>query len=193
MNVYIIFAHPNHNGLCYAALEKARQGFEDGGHTVRVTDLYEEKDFDPILRYDDPHELINMQNDAATKPYRDNIAWADKLVFIYPIWWGSGPAIFKGFLDVVFSSGFAYNFKGIWPVGHLGDKSAWVIVTHDTPWIIARFIQRDYGRIMRGQILRTMFGIKGAKLTAMAFTKRSTLKARQKWLDKVYTIAKRAH
>ncbi len=192
MKVYIVFSHPNHIGMGYAALEAAKKGFEDAGHEVRVTDLYQEKDFDPILRYDDPRELINCQTCEDTKPYRDNINWADKLVFIYPIWWGGGPALFKGFIDVVFCSGFAYNFKGIWPHGHLGDKSAWVIVTHDTPWVIAHFVQRDYGRVMRGQILRTMFGIKGAKLTEMAFLKRSTLEKRKKMLDKVYRIANKA-
>ena len=192
MNVYIIFSHPNHNGMGYAALEAAKKGFEDAGHEVRVTDLYKEKDFNPILCYDDPCTLCEMQNDLMTKPYRDNITWANKLVFIYPIWWGSGPAIFKGFLDVVFASGFAYNFKGIWPHGHLGDKSAWVIVTHDTPWVVARFVQRDYGRIMRGQILRTMFGIKGAKLTTLPFLKRSTLEQRKKMLAKIYRIANKS-
>ena len=189
MNVYIVFSHPNHNGLGYAALQAAKKGFEDAGHEVRVTDLYQEQGFDPVLRYEDPHTLNQMQNDPATKTYRNAISWADRLVFIYPIWWGSGPALFKGFIDVVFASGFAYNFKGIWPHGHLGGKSAWVIVTHDTPWFIARFIQRDYGRIMRGQILRTMFGIKGARLTALPFLKRSTLKQRQKMLAKIYRIA----
>ena len=192
MKIYIIFSHPNHNGLGYAALEAAKKGFEEAGHEVRVTDLYQEKDFDPILRYEDPRTLNQMQNDPATKPYRDNITWADKLVFIYPIWWGGSPALFKGFIDVVFASGFAYNFKGIWPHGHLGEKSAWIIVTHDTPRFVARFIQRDYGRILQGQILRTMFGIRGAKLTVLPFLKRSTLEQRQKMLAKVYRIANHA-
>jgi len=189
LKVYIVFSHPNHHGLGYAALESAKKGFEDAGNEVRVTDLYQEKDFDPILRYEDPHTLNQMQNDPATKVYRDNITWADRLVFIYPIWWGSAPALFKGFIDVVFASGFAYNFKGIWPHGHLGDKSAWIIVTHDTPWFIAHFVQRDYGRIMRGQILRTMFGIKGARLTTLPFLKRSKLEQRKKMLAKIYRIA----
>ncbi len=189
MKVYIVFAHPNHNGLCYAALEKARQGFEDAGHEVRVTDLYQEDDFDPLLRYDDPHELINMQTEESTRPYRDNIAWADKLVFIYPIWWSSMPAVLKGYIDRVYASGFAYNFKGIWPQGHLGSKTAWIINTHDTPRIVARLFQSDYGRIMKRGILRYMFGIKKTQHTVMAFDKRSTFEQRTRWLNKVYQIA----
>ena len=191
MRVYIIFGHPNHNGLCYAALEKARQGFEDGGHEVRVSDLYREN-FNPVLRYEDPGELINMQLDEDTRAYRENIAWADRIVFIYPIWWAGMPALLKGYVDRVFASGFAYNFKGIWPVGHWGEKSAWIIVVHDTPWLVAQLVQRDYGRIMDYQILRGMCGMRKVRRTTMSFTKRSSLAKRTKWLDKVYRIACKA-
>lgn len=30
------------------------------------------------------------------------IRWADHLVFVYPIWWGTMPAVLKGFFDRVF-------------------------------------------------------------------------------------------
>ena len=190
MNAYIVYGHPNHNGLCYAALESAVQGFEDGGHEVRVTDLYQEPDFDPILRYEDPRELINMQTDEDTRVYRENIAWADKLVFIYPIWHAGMPALLKGFVDVVFCSGFAYNFHGIMPEGHWGDKTAWLIVVHDTPWVLSQFVQRDYGRIFQHQILHSLCGIRHVRKTEMAFTKKSSLEKRERFLARVYRIAK---
>lgn len=192
MNIYIIYGHPNHNGLCYAALEKVRQGFADAGHQIRVTDLYQDNEFDPILRYEDPRELGDLKNDENTRIYRENITWADKLVFIYPIWWASMPALLKGFIDCVFSSGFAYNFKGVFPTGHWGDKSAWIVVVHDTPRILSQLVQRDYGRILQYQILRSMTGIKRVRRTEMAFTKRSNLSQRKKWLEKVYRIARKS-
>lgn len=33
------------------------------------------------------------------------IRWADHLVFVYPIWWGTMPAVLKGFFDRVFLPG----------------------------------------------------------------------------------------
>jgi len=189
LKVYIVYGHPNHKGLCYAALEKARQGFEDAGHEVRVTDLYQEKDFDPVLRYDDPRELGGLQRCNEYSEYRDNFSWCNHMVFIYPIWWASMPAIMRGFVDVVFCSGFAYNFKGIFPKGHWSDKTAWIITVHDTPWVISQFVQRDYGRIFKNQVLRSTCGVKKVRHTEMAFTKRSTLAKRQKFLAKVYKIA----
>ena len=55
---------------------------------------------------------------------------ADHLVFIYPNWWGSMPALLKGFFDRVFSPEFAFRFdraKGK-AVGLLKGKSARIII-----------------------------------------------------------------
>jgi putative NADPH-quinone reductase len=30
---------------------------------------------------------------------RELILWAEHLVFVYPTWWGTMPALLKGFLD----------------------------------------------------------------------------------------------
>ncbi|MEM6771760.1 MAG: NAD(P)H-dependent oxidoreductase, partial [Bacteroidota bacterium] len=39
----------------------------------------------------------------------DNILWADHLVWVYPVWWGSVPAVMKGFIDRLFLPGFAFR------------------------------------------------------------------------------------
>ena len=188
MKVYFIVAYPNKNGLIYAAFEKARQGFQDAGHEIRVTDLYEEK-FDPVLVFDEVHKRRDLQFDEETRKYRDNIEWSDHLVFVFPIWWGGMPAILKGFIDRVFSKGFAYDYKGAKPIGHLKNKTAWIINTHDTPALYARLFQQDYGRVLKRQVL-SMCGIKTIKHTALPYTRHTDPEERSKWLNEVESTAR---
>ncbi|WP_211320009.1 NAD(P)H-dependent oxidoreductase [Dyadobacter jejuensis] len=58
------------------------------------------------------------------------IAWADCLTFIYPIWWTGMPAIMKGYIDRVFSYGFAYSYQGGVQMGLLKGKKTIVVNTH---------------------------------------------------------------
>jgi len=64
--------------------------------------------FIPILTYGyrkiselEP-DLVQMQQD---------ILWANHLVFVYPNWWATFPALLKGFIDRVFVSGFAFKYR----------------------------------------------------------------------------------
>jgi len=187
MKTYIIFAHPNHNGLCYAAFEKARQGFTDAGHEVRVTDLYEER-FDPLLFFDGEHLRRDLQFDEDTRIYRENILWAEHLVVIFPIWWGGMPAILKGFIDKVFAKGFAYDYTKTLPIGQLKGKTAWIINTHDTPSLYAKLFGVDYGKVLKRKVL-AFCGIKTVCHTSMPSTRNSTIDQRRRWLDKIYRLA----
>jgi len=188
MKVYMIVAYPNHNGLSYNAFESARQEFERARHEVRVTDLYAEG-FDPVLRFDDEHKRRDLQFDDSTAPYRDNITWADHLVFAFPIWWGGMPAILKGFVDRVFSKGFAYDYKGVMPIGHLTGKTAWIITTHDTPAFYVKLFEQDYGKVLDRQVLK-FCGIKTIRRTTLPYTRHTTAAQREQWLASIPAIAK---
>lgn len=153
-----------------------------------MLDLYE-NNFDPVLFFDEDTKRRNMQFLSETKEYRDNILWADRIVFIFPIWWSGMPAILKGFIDKVFATGFAYDFKGIMPVGHLKGKTSWIINTHDTPTLFAKLFQQDYGKVLKRQVLG-MCGIKTTKQFVLASTKRTSLEKRNKWLKSIYEYAK---
>ena len=69
------------------------------GHDVRTIDLATE-DFDPNLRYG---YRQHMEDESAPQRYQELIAWADHLVFSFPIWWSAEPAILKGFIDRTFT------------------------------------------------------------------------------------------
>src|SRR5690625_6907499 len=69
---------------------------------------------------------------------RQCIEEADHLVFVYPTWWATMPAILKGFLDRVLLPGFAFEEKERntdW-TQLLRGKTAQLITTMDTPlWV----------------------------------------------------------
>lgn len=189
MKVYMIVTYPSKDGFSYAAFEKARQGFQDAGHEIRITNLYEDH-FNPVLFFDETHRRRDLQFDEETRVYRENITWAEHLVFVFPIWWGGMPAMLKGFIDRVFAKGFAYHYEGILPIGQLKNKTAWIINTNDTPYWYAKLFYQDYGKVLQHQVL-AFCGIKTLRHTSMYFTRKSSLEKRTKWLEQISNLARR--
>jgi multimeric flavodoxin WrbA len=52
------------------------------------------------------------------------VADADLVIFHFPVWWFSMPAILKGWFDRVFSRGFAYSKGRKYGTGHFQGKRA---------------------------------------------------------------------
>ncbi|MEW6722794.1 MAG: NAD(P)H-dependent oxidoreductase, partial [Candidatus Micrarchaeota archaeon] len=127
----IIFAHPDNKGSHNAAVlrhVKARIEAESG--KFEVIDLYADG-FDPVLRYGPEGPL----GDPKVEKYQELLRGAKRLIFIYPVWWYNAPAIMKGFIDKVFTPGFAYSFKtdpvkGFYVEQLLKGKEAIVINTY---------------------------------------------------------------
>ncbi|EOH93884.1 NAD(P)H-dependent oxidoreductase [Enterococcus pallens] len=182
MNILIIYAHPNHTGFSAGVLQTVRENLSSQ-HQVNVLDLYQEN-FDPALVFNEQLRRRELAASEETKKYRELLAWSEQLVFIFPIWWSGMPAILKGFIDRVFAKGFAYEYKGLLPVGLLKGRKAWIITSHDTPKPYARFFQQDYGRVLKRQVLG-MCGIKPVKLTEIAYLRGSTAEKREKYLRKL--------
>ncbi|CAK1246166.1 Putative NADPH-quinone reductase (modulator of drug activity B) (MdaB) [Fructobacillus fructosus] len=182
MKIAVITAYPNHTGYNYAIKKQVLEHIH-GEHDVVDVDLYQEQ-FNPVLQFDAEHRRRDLDKDPYTAKYRDIIQEADFLIFIYPIWWSSMPAILKGFIDRVFVQGYAYRYNGVLPVALLKNKKAWIITTNDTPLLYAKFFQQDYGSILKKQILK-MCGIKTVKHSQLYFVRNSTAKKRERFLEKV--------
>lgn len=188
MKVLIIYTYPDPTGFNSAILKQVQASI-DKGHEMKVIDLYGES-FDPVLRFDRHHKRRDLKDDPAMKPYRNDLLWADHVIFIYPIWWGGMPAILKGFIDRVFAKGFAYDYKGLIPVGYFKDKQATLITTDDTPWFYGRFFQEDYGRVMKKQVLK-MSGFQKVYHLRLSFLRHTSEVKRQAMLEKVARISKK--
>lgn len=92
MNVLVIYTHPNHKSLSYAFFNKVIQGSNENQKItkIEVLDLYEEQ-FDPVLVFNENKRRRDMHIDPKLEKYREQIRQADKIVFVYPIWWGRPP------------------------------------------------------------------------------------------------------
>ena len=133
MNHLIVYAHPFEDSFNHAILESTVSALESKGHTVVVRDLYA-IGFNPVLSPIDFKELRsgNIPNDIATE--QEFIKNADTITLIYPLWWTSLPAILKGYIDRVFSYGFAYQYTSEGTVeGLLSSKKGFMITTQGTP------------------------------------------------------------
>ncbi|MEO7675045.1 MAG: NAD(P)H-dependent oxidoreductase, partial [Pyrinomonadaceae bacterium] len=129
--VLIILGHPDKLSLCGALAARYRNGAEKAGAETRLIflgDLY----FDPVLHrgYKENHEL-----EPDLLAAQESIKWADHLVWVYPIWWGTMPALLKGFLDRALLPGFAFKYRpnSRWWDKFLTGRSARMIVTMDAP------------------------------------------------------------
>lgn len=121
----IVYAHPYDGSFNHAILLKAQESLSGAGFEVRTEDL-NKQNFDPVVKAQGLAAHAGKGSaEADLEPYRQNILWADCLLFIYPIWWGGMPAILKGYVDRVFTGGFAYA-KGS---GLLSPKTAVIINT----------------------------------------------------------------
>src|SRR5690242_12676763 len=109
MKLLVIYTYPNHKSLNYAFFQKVIQGSNENPNIkeLQILDLYEEN-FNPLLVFNEQKRRRDMHIDPGTEKYRRQIMWADKIVFIYPIWWGRPPAMLLGYIDQMFASNFAY-------------------------------------------------------------------------------------
>ena len=128
MKVLIVFTHPNLNSFNHALLEKISAGLNQSGHEVRVKDLYQEN-FNPVLNSDDLSQLHQGNIPAKIAAEQEQLLWAEGLVFIYPLWWFTPPAMLKGWFDVTLSNGVAFEYSSTGANGLLKHKKALVIIT----------------------------------------------------------------
>lgn len=133
MNHLIIYSHPNPASFNHAILETTVQTLEAQGHNVVVRDLYQ-LNFDPVLKGDDFVSFQSGQTPPDIKKEQQYITNADVITFIYPIWWTGLPALIKGYVDRVFSYGYAYAYGEDGNIERLlQGKKGFMITTHGTP------------------------------------------------------------
>ena len=105
----IIYVHPWEGSLNHAILDKTKEILTNRGEKFQVIDLHEDE-FDPTfhaseLKFFSKGETPNKQ----VINYQEMLKNSEELIFIFPIWWFSVPAVLKGFLDKVLLKNFAYT------------------------------------------------------------------------------------
>jgi len=130
-NILIITAHPNEKNLTKGIATIFLKEKEVAGHKVEIVDLYKDKQL-PYLDCVTNNDIARLSDEQ--KYYQEKVTWADEIVFIYPFWWGTMPAILKNWIDSVLTMGFAakYDENGR-PIGLLKNKSVRVLSTSGAP------------------------------------------------------------
>jgi NAD(P)H dehydrogenase (quinone) len=140
----IIYAHPNTKGHSPIILDEVKKKLKEIKQDYEVIDLYK-INYDPVLHEDEHYTAGNYNVSKQNKEFQKKIKQTKKLIFIYPIWWNSTPAIFKGFVDRVFTHRFAFVYKNKRPVGLLKDKKAVVIASSGAPKFFYWMIEKNIG------------------------------------------------
>jgi len=129
MKHLIIYVHPNENSLNSHFKNILVAQLQQQNHEVEVRDLYQ-INFNPVLSFEDMAGQRQGVVADDVKQEQEFIAWADCITFIHPIWWTGLPAIMKGYIDRVFSYGFAYCYDRGVQKGLLTGKQAVIINSH---------------------------------------------------------------
>ncbi len=183
MRVLVINGHPREGSLSDALVDSYTEGArESGAEVIRIN--VRELDFDRDVSYQHTHE---QPDEDCIIEARQQIAKADHLVFVYPTWWGTMPALLKSFIDRVFVAGFAFREieggTGYEPL--LRGKTAQLITTMDTPAFVYRFIYGSPGhRAMRKATLG-FCGFTMRKTIRLGIVRGSTTEIRKEWIERV--------
>ncbi|MDW7693021.1 NAD(P)H-dependent oxidoreductase [Flammeovirgaceae bacterium SG7u.111] len=129
MKHLIIYAHPNEHSLNGHLKKIVLDQLIQQRHEIKVRDLYQ-LNFNPVLSLEDIAGQRKGEVYEDVKTEQNCITWADSITFIYPIWWTGLPAIMKGYIDRVFSYGFAYRYDQGIQKGLLSGKQAIIINTY---------------------------------------------------------------
>lgn len=128
MQTLIVYAHPNPASFCHALLQRVQEVLERAGHEVRVKDLYAEG-FSPVLSAAELGALRDGRVPEAIAREQADLAWAQALVLVYPLWWFGLPAILKGWFDKTLTYGFAFEYGAEGQKGLLPTRKALVLLT----------------------------------------------------------------
>ncbi|GGF93108.1 NAD(P)H dehydrogenase (quinone) [Paenibacillus albidus] len=188
-NIAVIIGHPYAKSYCNSLAAAYTKGAVASGATVRTIDL-SEISFEPNLKYGYT-KRTELEPDLLAA--QETIRWADHLVFVYPTWWGTMPAILKGFFDRVLLPGFAYKTKpnSVMTEKLLTGKTARLLVTMDAPGWYYRLVLRGAGHRIMKQAILNFCGIKPVRITQIGTVKTSKPEVREKWLSKIEAMGRR--
>ena len=181
--ILIINGHPDAESFNSGLAAAYKKGVKNSNAEVQEINI-RELDFNPNLQYGyrKRTELEPDLLEAQTK-----LKWADHLVWVYPVWWGSLPAITKGFIDRVFLPGFAFEHKkdSVWWNKLFKGKTARIICTLDQPGWYYRWVYSSPSHNAMKKLTLNFVGVSKVRITTIGPMRLSKDSFRSKWLNKV--------
>lgn len=181
--VLVFCGNPVSGSLCEHLMCAYADAARGAGHECR-TMLVSELRFDPNLRYG-YHQRLELEPDLVAA--QEAIRWAEHLVFIYPTWWGSLPALMKGFIDRTFLPEFAFRYRkdSVFWDRLLAGRTARLIVTMDAPWWWDTIINGATSRHTMAAPVLKFSGVRPVRQTVFDQVRKASPEKRERWTQKV--------
>ncbi len=188
--ILVVQAHPDPNPdrYCVALAEAYADGAVSQGHhveTLMVSGLQfgflrSEKEW----QQPPPEDIAKAQQ---------AILDADHLVFVFPLWMGTMPAMLKAFLEQTLRPGFAFDQEAREGFGgqRLKGKSARVIVTMGMPGPVYRWFFGAHGYLYLKRNILKFCGIKPVRHCFVGLAGAKEGRGRQRWLAKVEKLGRK--
>lgn len=181
--IVIINGHPDRESFNYALSEAYKKGATAAKAEIREINIRDLR-FNPNLQFG-YRKRTELEPDLIAA--QETLKWADHLVWVYPVWWSSFPAIMKGFLDRVLLPGFAFQKRkdSLFSDKYLTGKTARIICTLDQPsWYYRLVYKSPSHRALKNGTLH-FIGVRRVRITAIGPIRLSKESYREKWLKKV--------
>lgn len=183
--IVIVQGHPDPapDRYCRALADAYAEGAAAGGHEVRRIDVAT-LDF-PLLRSQADWETGPAP--PAIRACQETVAWAEHIVFVFPLWMGSMPALLRAFLEQLLRPGFAVEGAagGLRWQKRLAGRSARLVVTMGMPALVYRWYFCGHGlRSLKRNIL-AFTGIGPVRESLIGMVGAADGARRRGWLEKM--------
>ncbi len=188
-NVLIINGHPDKQSYNHAIAKAYQKGARRTDAVVNLINICE-LDFNPNLEFG-YRKRTNLEPDLLNAI--EEIKKAKHIVWVFPMWWYSYPAVMKGFIDRIFLPGIAFEpIEGkALPKKLLKGKSSRIIITADTPqWYHYLFMKSPaINQFKKGTL--EFCGVNPVKVTYISPIKSSSINYRKNSLEKVCLLGEK--
>jgi len=176
MRIVVVHAHPSPSSFNKALFDTCVRVLREQRHEVDAFDLYADQ-FDPVMSAAErgAYHTAEPILDPLVRRYADAVDLAEALVFVYPTWWSSMPAMLKGWLEKVMVPGIAFGFDARGKVEprlqHVRRIAG--VTTYGSPrWLVT--IGPDNGRRTLMRALRVSTGFLHTRTTWLGLYKMDT-------------------
>jgi putative NADPH-quinone reductase len=190
-HVAIIQGHPDPGGgrLCHALANAYADGASEAGHEISRIDIAQ-IDF-PLLRTQ--IDFMEGTVPPSLGRARDALIAADHVVFVFPLWLGTMPALVKAFLEQVMRPGVAFEYQenGL-PKKLLSGRSARLVVTMGMPVAAYRWFFFEHGLKGLERNVLHFVGIKPIRETLFGSVQSASESRRRGWLHRMKEMGRKA-
>lgn len=158
MKVLVVHAHPEPSSFNAAVASAAVDALREAGHEVDLIDLYAEA-YQPAMTEAErrAYETDSPVVDPVVAAHARLVRRAETLVFVYPTWWSSLPAMLKGWMERTLVMGVGFELdeqhRRVRPL-LTGVRHIVGITTYGSPrryvWVVNDNGRRTLTRALRG-------------------------------------------